>query len=104
MIRGKKNFLPSVQLQLGLGLMFRLDEESAERHQLEMKEKRSTRYNSMASSLNEQQTSEPVKEEMPENDFAEQIELNKDGKHDEEEEEENEEEYPDVEVSISLFK
>lgn len=33
MIRGKKNFLPMGQLQLGFGLMFKLDDESIERHQ-----------------------------------------------------------------------
>ncbi|KAH7673059.1 Serologically defined colon cancer antigen 1, partial [Aphelenchoides avenae] len=32
MIRGKKNFLPSCQLQLGFGLLFKLDDESAARH------------------------------------------------------------------------
>ncbi|KAI1707999.1 nuclear export mediator factor Nemf [Ditylenchus destructor] len=31
MIRGKKNFLPSCQLQLGFGLLFRLDDEALER-------------------------------------------------------------------------
>ncbi|CAI2349605.1 unnamed protein product [Caenorhabditis sp. 36 PRJEB53466] len=32
MIRGKKNFMPPSQLVMGLGILFRLDEESAERH------------------------------------------------------------------------
>lgn len=31
MIRGKKNYLPTSQLQLGFGLLFRLDEESLEK-------------------------------------------------------------------------
>uniref|UniRef100_A0A914YQ34 Uncharacterized protein n=1 Tax=Panagrolaimus superbus TaxID=310955 RepID=A0A914YQ34_9BILA len=32
MIRGKKNYIPASQLQLGFGLLFRLDEESAANH------------------------------------------------------------------------
>ena len=32
MIRGKKNYIPTSQLQLGFGLLFRLDEESAANH------------------------------------------------------------------------
>jgi len=32
MIRGKKNYLPTCQLQLGFGIMFKLDDESIERH------------------------------------------------------------------------
>ncbi|CAD6195070.1 unnamed protein product [Caenorhabditis auriculariae] len=35
MIRGKKNFMPPSQLVMGFGLLFKLDEESAERHQLD---------------------------------------------------------------------
>lgn len=38
MIRGKKNFLPSCQLQLGFGLLFRLDDESMEKHKLTAKQ------------------------------------------------------------------
>lgn len=37
MIRGKKNYLPSCQLQMGFGIMFQLDEESLERHREERK-------------------------------------------------------------------
>ncbi|KAL3991037.1 Fibronectin-binding protein A N-terminus (FbpA) family protein [Acanthocheilonema viteae] len=32
MIRGKKNYLPTCQLQMGFGIMFQLDEQSLERH------------------------------------------------------------------------
>lgn len=32
MIRGKKNFLPSCQLQMGFGLMFKLADESISAH------------------------------------------------------------------------
>jgi len=32
MIRGKKNFLPPVQLAYGFGVMFRLDEQSYANH------------------------------------------------------------------------
>lgn len=32
MIRGKKNYLPQIQLTLGFGFIFKLDEESLERH------------------------------------------------------------------------
>lgn len=32
MVRGKKNFLPPVQLVYGLGLLFRLDEQSIPNH------------------------------------------------------------------------
>ncbi|XP_053213804.1 ribosome quality control complex subunit NEMF-like [Panonychus citri] len=34
MIRGKKNYLPMAQLVMGFGFVFRLDEESIERHKL----------------------------------------------------------------------
>ncbi|CAG9539808.1 unnamed protein product [Cercopithifilaria johnstoni] len=37
MIRGKKNYLPTCQLQMGFGVMFQLDEESVERHAEERK-------------------------------------------------------------------
>ncbi|VDK77613.1 unnamed protein product [Onchocerca ochengi] len=37
MIRGKKNYLPACQLQMGFGVMFQLDEESLERHAEERK-------------------------------------------------------------------
>uniref|UniRef100_A0A1I7V9U2 Nuclear export mediator factor NEMF n=1 Tax=Loa loa TaxID=7209 RepID=A0A1I7V9U2_LOALO len=37
MIRGKKNYLPTCQLQMGFGVMFQLDEESLERHAEERK-------------------------------------------------------------------
>ncbi|KAK6114481.1 Fibronectin-binding protein A N-terminus (FbpA) family protein [Brugia pahangi] len=37
MIRGKKNYLPTCQLQMGFGVMFQLDEESLERHREERK-------------------------------------------------------------------
>ncbi|VDK73476.1 unnamed protein product [Litomosoides sigmodontis] len=37
MIRGKKNYIPTCQLQMGFGIMFQLDEESLERHAGERK-------------------------------------------------------------------
>ncbi|VDN23435.1 unnamed protein product [Gongylonema pulchrum] len=37
MIRGKKNFLPLCQLQMGFGVMFKLDDDSLERHVEERK-------------------------------------------------------------------
>lgn len=37
MIRGKKNYLPPSQLIMGLGIMFRLEESSMERHKDERK-------------------------------------------------------------------
>ncbi|PIC41363.1 hypothetical protein B9Z55_008810 [Caenorhabditis nigoni] len=40
MIRGKKNFMPPSQLVMGLGILFRMDEESIERHVALEKEKR----------------------------------------------------------------
>ena len=39
MIRGKKNFLPPSQLVLGFGFMFKLDDDSIERHLNERKER-----------------------------------------------------------------
>lgn len=39
MIRGKKNYLPPSQLIMGLGIMFRLEESSMERHKDERKVK-----------------------------------------------------------------
>ncbi|MFH4974566.1 hypothetical protein AB6A40_001275 [Gnathostoma spinigerum] len=35
MIRGKKNYLPASQLQMGFGIMFKLDDDSVERHRNE---------------------------------------------------------------------
>ncbi|EGT57102.1 hypothetical protein CAEBREN_19463 [Caenorhabditis brenneri] len=40
MIRGKKNFMPPSQLVMGLGVLFRMDEESIERHVAIEKEKK----------------------------------------------------------------
>uniref|UniRef100_A0A1I8A147 NFACT-R_1 domain-containing protein n=1 Tax=Steinernema glaseri TaxID=37863 RepID=A0A1I8A147_9BILA len=37
MIRGKKNYLPGSQMQMGFGLLFQLDEDSLERHKDERK-------------------------------------------------------------------
>lgn len=39
MIRGKKNYLPPSQLIMGLGIMFRLEESSIERHKDERRVK-----------------------------------------------------------------
>lgn len=39
MIRGKKNFMPPSQLVMGLGILFRMDDESIERHLALEKEK-----------------------------------------------------------------
>lgn len=39
MIRGKKNYLPPSQLIMGLGIMFRLEESSMERHKDERRVK-----------------------------------------------------------------
>uniref|UniRef100_A0A914WEK2 Nuclear export mediator factor NEMF n=1 Tax=Plectus sambesii TaxID=2011161 RepID=A0A914WEK2_9BILA len=38
MIRGKKNYLPPAQLQMGFGFLFKLDEDSIERHKGERKQ------------------------------------------------------------------
>lgn len=108
MIRGKKNFLPSVQLLLGFGLMFRLDEESAERHQLELREKQSTRANSISAELTHDEPDAAIEtvadeeEQETKDEFAEEIALNKDGRHAEDVEDE-EEEFPDVEVKFQTF-
>lgn len=40
MIRGKKNFMPPSQLVMGLGILFRMDDESIERHLAMEKEKK----------------------------------------------------------------
>lgn len=37
MVRGKKNYLPACQLQMGFGLMFKLDDDSVERHREDRK-------------------------------------------------------------------
>lgn len=37
MIRGKKNYVPACQLQMGFGVMFQLDKESLGRHAGERK-------------------------------------------------------------------
>jgi hypothetical protein len=100
MIRGKKNYLPSIQLQLGFGLMFRLDEESTERRQLELKEKQSTRTNSISTDWMQEETENLVQDE---NESADEIELNKEDEQNVEDEEGENEEFPDVEVSIFNF-
>uniref|UniRef100_A0A1I7U324 NFACT-R_1 domain-containing protein n=1 Tax=Caenorhabditis tropicalis TaxID=1561998 RepID=A0A1I7U324_9PELO len=71
MIRGKKNFMPPSQLVMGLGVLFRMDEESIERHVAMEKEKKK-----------EEEEVEEKKEEKKEDSEGE------------------EEEFPDVEVKI----
>jgi hypothetical protein len=82
MIRGKKNYLLGVQLQLGFGLMFRLDEESTQRHLLEKKERQSLR----SASVSVDQSEVGEGEEMDLNDA------------------EDEDQYPDVEVKLDSLK
>lgn len=115
MIRGKKNFLPSIQLQFGFGLMFRLDEESTERRMAQLKEKQSTRMNSISTELTVEESGQlGAVNNDDEEDVTEEIELNRAGQHVEEEEEEGpedieldkehvedeEEEFPDVKVGF----
>lgn len=91
MIRGKKNFLPSVHLQLGFGLYFRLDDESTQRHLAEAAEKLASSRPSIQTDTNEV---EPVQEE------DEELKDDEEGKaEDGVNEEEDEDEFPDVEVS-----
>lgn len=51
MIRGKKNYLPPSQLIMGLGIMFRLEESSIERHKDERRVKIVDEENENADSI-----------------------------------------------------
>lgn len=91
MIRGKKNFLPSCQLQLGFGLLFRLDDESIERHKL-AKETPLILNEENKNVIEEQKSLEEV--ELI-NDENESLEISN--------ESDNEHEFPDVEVIFKFF-
>ncbi|KAI6171914.1 Nuclear export mediator factor NEMF [Aphelenchoides besseyi] len=93
MIRGKKNFLPSVQLQLGFGLMFRLDEESTQRHLAEKREK--------LTSISEAPSIDQQSEELSKV-SEEDVELK--DENDGQNSESDEEEFPDVEVNLDSLK
>ncbi|KHN85122.1 Nuclear export mediator factor NEMF -like protein [Toxocara canis] len=94
MIRGKKNFLPSCQLQMGFGLMFKLDEDSLEQHRGERKVVAALMEDSGSVSVNNPDELE----------LEEEIELEASGSEDEEEEAiavppETDEQFPDVSLS-----
>ncbi|VDN00887.1 unnamed protein product [Thelazia callipaeda] len=78
MIRGKKNYLPTCQLQMGFGVMFKLDEDSLERHKEERK---------IASILL------PENDTRKESDAENDISINNS-------EDEKEEDYPDIQVNL----
>ncbi|PAV75177.1 hypothetical protein WR25_21961 [Diploscapter pachys] len=95
MIRGKKNFMPASQLVMGFGIMFRVDEESAERHKGERK----------VIDSNTAAPSEIGDESAP----NEEEELNLDEEDQEndgnqENEEKEEDEFPDVQVNVQTLR
>lgn len=91
MIRGKKNFLPSCQLQLGFGLLFRLDDESIERHKL-AKETLLMLNEENKNVIEEQKSLEEIEMNNDENDSLE-VSSESDSEH----------EFPDVEVILKFF-
>ncbi|VDK53631.1 unnamed protein product [Anisakis simplex] len=107
MIRGKKNFLPSCQLQMGFGLMFKLDEDSLERHLSERKAVNSELVDDSDSKdksiLNEATT------HMNQLELENEVDIELDGGSDSEGDERNseliepelDEQFPDVQVSLS---
>ncbi|UMM21694.1 hypothetical protein L5515_003267 [Caenorhabditis briggsae] len=66
MIRGKKNFMPPSQLVMGLGILFRMDEESIERHVALEKEKRKEEEPAAENAENEPKLPEKEPEIAPE--------------------------------------
>ncbi|CAD5234023.1 unnamed protein product [Bursaphelenchus xylophilus] len=88
MIRGKKNFLPSVHLQLGFGLFFRLDEESTQKHLAEAAEK-------ISSSRVSVDTEEPKDNINEEEEEGEELKGDDEDANDEENDE-----FPDVELKL----
>lgn len=102
MIRGKKNFLPSCQLQMGFGLMFKLDEDSVERH-------RGERRVAIAPTVDSESLSANSPDEL-EDEVDVGASESEEGEEEEEEEGEgeikqtssdNDEQFPDVQVSLS---
>ncbi|GMR32730.1 hypothetical protein PMAYCL1PPCAC_02925, partial [Pristionchus mayeri] len=95
MIRGKKNFMPASQLIMGLGILFKLDEESVERRREEKKRKEEERGG-------EAEKDEKVEEEEEE---GEEVVVDEDSEGEEEngeeKKEEEDEEFPDVQVPLS---
>lgn len=85
MIRGKKNFVPASQLVMGFGVMFKLDEESAERHRKEQNVAEESREN------------EEKDEKMEEKEEEIQLEVDEEEDNDEKE---DEEEFPDISVPV----
>ncbi|GMT32425.1 hypothetical protein PFISCL1PPCAC_23722 [Pristionchus fissidentatus] len=98
MIRGKKNFMPASQLIMGMGILFKLDEESVERRREERKRKEEERAG------DGKEGEEEVKEEKVEDEEGEELAVEEDSEGEEdgdEKKEEEEEEFPDVQVPLS---
>lgn len=87
MIRGKKNYLPTCQLQMGFGLLFKLDEFSFEKRQTDFEKK------------GEEAVTEVAEAEREDAD----VELSLEQGNEEDEEAKDSDEYPDVEVQFSLY-
>ena len=108
MIRGKKNFIPGNQLQLGFGLLFRLDEESTAKHKALEAEAGSvmSRLSLADESVQEEEEEDGEGEELKEEEEVEATEEKNDEIDEEEEEEgnaqadEGEDEFPDVELHV----
>ncbi|GMT04012.1 hypothetical protein PENTCL1PPCAC_26186, partial [Pristionchus entomophagus] len=100
MIRGKKNFMPASQLIMGLGILFKLDEESVERRREERRRKEEER----GTGETEKKEKQPEEEEME----GEEVEVEESEGEGEEENgdekkdgEEGDEDFPDVQVPLS---
>ncbi|XP_025157417.1 nuclear export mediator factor NEMF homolog isoform X2 [Harpegnathos saltator] len=127
MIRGKKNYLPPSQLIMGLGIMFRLEENSIERHKDERKVKavgeESENVDSVIEddkeielegdsdedeNLEDKNALNPIHEEdhlEPESCATDNKDANKDEGNDEEEEEEEDDtkcQFPDTQIKLDL--
>lgn len=98
MIRGKKNFLPSCQLQLGFGLLFRLDDESMARHKLAKQES--------SADLNDNQTTIEEKEEKDDECIEENGMINDKSESSKSDysESASEQDFPDVQVIFRFIK
>uniref|UniRef100_A0AC34FTK1 Uncharacterized protein n=1 Tax=Panagrolaimus sp. ES5 TaxID=591445 RepID=A0AC34FTK1_9BILA len=113
MIRGKKNYIPASQLQLGFGLLFRLDEESAANHKAREQEAASVMSRlSLADEENVQEAEgeegdddegeelkDEEEEEQQNEDEKEEAALEDVIEEEQEEEEADEDEFPDVELN-----
>lgn len=92
MIRGKKNYMPACQLQMGFGLMFKLDDDSVERHIEERKVG--------VAALTEEDISVPMSVDAQDDDVSLD---GSDGNDEERKSDDEAENFPDVQVRKKCF-